>query len=68
GFSAILDPYGRTMARTSMFSRNMLVGAVGVAETKTLYQRVGDVWAWGCVLATFWLLFSEYRRRKRRSE
>jgi apolipoprotein N-acyltransferase len=42
GVSAIVDPAGRVVARTGLFTRENLRGTVFSREERTLYGRLGD--------------------------
>ncbi len=56
GISAVVDPRGRVLARTSLFERRALVHDVVLADAvaggRTFYARWGDVFAWACVALT----------------
>ncbi len=47
GISAIIDPFGREIARTELMERRALVGDVRAISETTFYARNGDVFAWG---------------------
>lgn len=49
GPSAIIDPWGRVQARTAMDERTTLQGSVAPRTGRTLYSRVGDLFAFACV-------------------
>jgi apolipoprotein N-acyltransferase len=51
GPSAIVDPFGRVVARTRPFERATLVGEIGVRSERSLYSRVGDLFAFLCLAA-----------------
>jgi apolipoprotein N-acyltransferase len=61
GISAIIDPFGRELARTELMEQSALVGDVRAISGLTFYSRYGDVFAWsacavsaiGAVLAAF---------------
>jgi apolipoprotein N-acyltransferase len=66
GFSAIIDPYGRTLARSSFGTPTVLTGAIRLSQVQTPYQRWGDAAAW---IAVAWVtavsLYSlAWRKRK----
>lgn len=46
GFSAIVDPAGRTLARSGFDTREVLTATVRGAHARTVYQRIGDLAAW----------------------
>ncbi len=52
GISAVTDAYGNTMAITDSFLANedVMVAQVPVKGVPTLYSRLGDWFAWACVL------------------
>jgi apolipoprotein N-acyltransferase len=50
GVSMLCDQYGRVLARTALYTRTVLSGAVPVGRTPTLYGRLGD-WPVGASLA-----------------
>jgi apolipoprotein N-acyltransferase len=49
GFSAIVDPWGRTRAMAEPFVRSWLVGQIETADALTPYCRFGDLFAYGCI-------------------
>lgn len=53
GISAIVDPSGRVVARTSLFETAILRGAVRASSSRTPFVRFGDwvVWSSGLLLA-----------------
>ncbi len=51
GVSAIIDPFGRIVARTAGSTAGVLDGTVVPLAVPTLYKRYGDVFAWVCVAA-----------------
>ena len=50
GPSAIVDADGRILARTTTFTREVLIGKVQPRDGRTIYGRVGDAFAVGCLL------------------
>jgi len=42
GISAVIDPRGRTEARTPIFTEEILKGTFAMRDTKTFYVRYGD--------------------------
>ncbi len=45
GITAIINPYGRILSETSIFERAHLSGEVSLIEEKTIYTRIGDLFA-----------------------
>jgi apolipoprotein N-acyltransferase len=66
GISGIVDPYGRVLARSSLFEPAVLVGEVRFLQGATLYVRIGDAVAYGCVAAVAGLLAMPASSRRRR--
>ena len=52
GISGIVDPYGRVVARTALFERAVVTGDVRLLTTRTIYGRMGDLFASLCVVVT----------------
>jgi apolipoprotein N-acyltransferase len=52
GPSAIVAPSGRVTARTAAFTAATLHGTVAPRLARTVYARVGDLFALVCALAT----------------
>lgn len=52
GISAIVDPYGRVLARSDLFEVASLNGEVRLLEGRTLYATIGDSPAWACIVVT----------------
>jgi apolipoprotein N-acyltransferase len=52
GISGIIDPYGRVLARTTLFETATVVGEVRFIQARTLYARIGDLPAQAAVLLT----------------
>jgi apolipoprotein N-acyltransferase len=50
GPSAIIDPYGRVMARSDPFVATTFTGRVRAEDKRTLYARLGDTFATGCLI------------------
>jgi len=63
GFSAIIDPYGRAVARSGFGAPEVLTAAVHPLRVRTFYQQWGDATAWGAVVlvagASLFLLFTQ---------
>jgi apolipoprotein N-acyltransferase len=52
GVSGFVDPYGRVLDRSSLFTDEVLVHEVRLIDERTWYARLGDVVAWGSVVVT----------------
>ena len=50
GPSAIVDPFGRVVVATEPFTRAWIAGDVRARRDRTVYQSVGDAFAWICAL------------------
>lgn len=62
GISGIVDPYGRVVARSGLFERTVVEGDVRFLESRTVYGRTGDVFAWACAALTLMAAVSGGRR------
>lgn len=60
GFSAYIDPYGRLVRYTGLFTRETLKADVPLwdSETKNFYTQWGDWFAWLCGVFCFTMLLS----------
>jgi apolipoprotein N-acyltransferase len=52
GVSAFVDPVGRIVSRTGVWTRESLVGRVPLLKGDTVYARFGDWIGWLCILIT----------------
>jgi apolipoprotein N-acyltransferase len=59
GFSAIIDPYGRTAVLSGFGTPEVLIASVYPSRARTPYQRWGDAAAWGA--AAFAIVMSLYQ-------
>ncbi|MGH9749807.1 MAG: apolipoprotein N-acyltransferase, partial [Candidatus Polarisedimenticolia bacterium] len=50
GISALVDPYGRIVARTRLMETAILSGRVTPRSGRTPYARAGDAFAWACAI------------------
>src|SRR5262245_2758038 len=59
GLSAAVDPWGRLLAVTDHHTPgdSTLVAQLPVGQVRTVYARIGDVFAWACVALLALLLF-----------
>jgi apolipoprotein N-acyltransferase len=58
GISGFIDPFGRIIQASPLFTQTALQAEIPVRQTKTFYSRHGDVFAYGCMLIS--LLFCLY--------
>jgi apolipoprotein N-acyltransferase len=63
GISGIVDPYGRVVEESTLYSQSVLVGEARFLTSLTFYGRHGDVFAYACVVATVAMLLAARRRR-----
>lgn len=56
GVSAVIDPFGRIVARTGLLTRENLRGVVTMLEGETIYARFGNWFGWLCAAATAFAL------------
>ncbi len=66
GVSAVIAPTGEITGRLAVGTADVLLGRVGLVSTKSPYVRIGDAFAWGCVVAAIGALAAA-RRPERRS-
>jgi len=52
GISAFVDPVGRIISRTGIWTRESLVGRIPMLQGSTVYARFGDWLGWLCILLT----------------
>jgi apolipoprotein N-acyltransferase len=52
GISGIVDPYGRVLQQTPLFQGATVVGDVRFLNGRTVYGRIGDLFAYACAVAT----------------
>ena len=50
GISAFVDPVGRIVSHTDVWSKEVLVGKVALMTGRTVYARLGDWIGWLCAL------------------
>ena len=58
GISGFIDPFGRIIEASPLFTEAALQATIPVRQTQTFYSRHGDVFAYGCMLIS--LLLSLY--------
>jgi apolipoprotein N-acyltransferase len=52
GITGFVDPYGRVLQKTEIFERAILVGDVRMLDVRTIYGRIGDLFAYICAALT----------------
>jgi len=62
GPSALVDPWGRIIVRTSIDEQRVIRGTIGMRREVSIYGRVGDVFASGCAIAAIALLVLSHPR------
>ncbi len=62
GISGFVDPYGRVLAKTSMFEPAVRVAELRFLTESTIYGRTGDVVAWLSLLLTAAALAATVRK------
>ena len=68
GISGFVDPYGRVLQKSEIFERCILVGDVRMLEGRTIYGRIGDLFAYICAALTLVALVFAPRRGSGRPE
>jgi apolipoprotein N-acyltransferase len=51
GPSAVIDPWGRVLARVEPLTRGFVLGAIRPVSERSVYGRVGDLFAFLCLAA-----------------
>jgi apolipoprotein N-acyltransferase len=46
GISGFVDPYGRVIAKSSLFEQRLMVADLRFLQHRTIYSRIGDLVAW----------------------
>lgn len=65
GISAVIDPYGRIVARAESDTATALRAAVVPMRVATPYESIGDAFAWACVALAMAQLARPSRRPRR---
>jgi apolipoprotein N-acyltransferase len=62
GISGFIDPYGRILDATPLFTEHALKAAIPISHTRTFYSYYGDVFAYGCaIICAFLCLYGYFR-------
>jgi len=56
GISAIVDPVGRIVSRTGIWTKETLVSRVPMLKGTTVYTQYGDLLGWLCILLAAWCI------------
>jgi apolipoprotein N-acyltransferase len=65
GISCFVDPAGRVLDPTPLMEEAAVVRALDLLDTRTVYTRLGDVFAATCLIAAIAIAAWELLRRKR---
>jgi apolipoprotein N-acyltransferase len=63
GISGFVDPYGRVVEKSGLFTQELLVADLRFITASTLYTRAGDVIAWASLAMTVAALLATARVR-----
>lgn len=63
GISGLIGPDGRVLASTRLQERTQLGGSVPLLDVTTIYTKIGNTWAWGCLAWSAGLAAWAARRR-----
>lgn len=56
GISALIDPVGRIVKKSGLFTEETILGSIRLSERKTFYTLYGDIFAWACSIFSIFLL------------
>ncbi len=56
GISAIVDPTGRVVVATALFTDAVVDGTVPIMQTRSVYTQIGDILALGCLIGSIVLV------------
>ena len=62
GISGFIDPAGRVLAATPLLQEAAVVRSVPMMKEKTVYTRVGDLFAQLCLVAAILILLLEIKK------
>jgi apolipoprotein N-acyltransferase len=63
GYSAIIDPTGRVIARSELGTAQVLEGSVRASHVETPYRRVGDLFAWAALAVCAAVSLPQFQNR-----
>jgi apolipoprotein N-acyltransferase len=61
GISGVVDPYGRVLDQSRLFEPAVVTATVTYRTEKTLYTRIGDLFAYMAVLTTIAMLIAKFK-------
>lgn len=65
GVSMLIDPYGRVMDSSKIFTEEIISGSIPIMDVKTFYVKMGDIFSWLLtIIAGFFILVTLIYRRK----
>ena len=64
GITGAIDPYGRILHATGLFTEASVQATIPVWQPRTFYSRFGDVFAYACVVICALLCLISLRRPK----
>ncbi len=64
GISGFIDPFGRILDATPLFTEHALRASIPVGYSRTFYSWYGDVFAYGCAIISALLCLYGYFRTK----
>jgi apolipoprotein N-acyltransferase len=66
GVSGFIDPYGRILKRSAIFTEDDLSAALPLLDTKTVYTRIGDLFSILASIAAVLMLLAAFSVNRRR--
>jgi apolipoprotein N-acyltransferase len=62
GITGAVDPYGRPLVRTQLFTLTAVAVDVRLLNGRTIYSRLGDLIAWLSLAVTAWAIWASSRK------
>lgn len=59
GVSGFIDTRGRIMSKSDIFVEAAMTQEITTGKDKSIYTRYGDVFAWGCIAVSVFMLFNK---------